>query len=459
MEERENQIEQAHSHTYEWVFTSEKCGFRKWMEGDDGIFWIKGKPGSGKSTLMKYIVQDIRTHQTLSARKRKVLSIPAFFFHDRGVHDMQKSFEGLLRSIIYQLLNDIPSLTSAVEAIYLQQLEQYGHCSWPVAELERTLQAIIHQQTVSGCVCLFIDALDEYQGTKDSITRFLKSLAKPPATNQKLTVRICASSREWTVFGLLLSDFAHLTLQDFTKGDIERFAQDRLTEAKRDDSRDLLDGILQRADGVFLWVKLVIDELLEPLFDGEPIGDLINRLSELPDELPDFYQRMLSSVSERNHVVAVSLFELVLASECREISTSEVCLALDLIRPGSKLPDGLNLDTNANKQRISELRRRVKAYSGGLLEIASSGAGSYNGFGNIQGPDDTHGPEDNSQSPAKGRTKDSPLQFIHQTAKTFVESTKDRAWFGGKSAVDLAHSGLEKAARLHIQLIKHMHAT
>jgi hypothetical protein len=450
MKDREHQIEQAHSHTYEWVFTSEKSGFRKWMEGDDSIFWIKGKPGSGKSTLMKYIVKDPRTQQAFSSRNRNVLSTPAFFFHDRGVHDTQKSFEGLLRSIIYQLLDDIPGLTHVVEAIYLQQLEHYGLCSWSVAELERTLQAIIHQQTVSGCVCLFIDALDEYKGEKDWITRFLKSLAEPPTADQKLTVRVCASSREWTVFGLLLGDFAHLTLQDFTKGDIERFAQDRLTEAKRDDSRELLDEIVKRADGVFLWVKLVIGELLEPLFDGEPIRGLVERLSELPDELPGFYQRMLSNVLERNHMVAVSLFELVLAAECHRISISEICLALDLTLPGAKLPDELNLDTEADRKRITALQRRVKAYSGGLLEMPSD-ARYYSGSGNADGLDDVWGPDEYVGRPS--------VQFIHQTAKTFVENTKDRAWFGGKSAVDLAQSGLERLARLHIQLIKHMDVT
>ena len=128
---------------------------------------------------MKYIVQDKRTHRKLSARNRNVLSSPAFFFHDGGATDTQKSFEGLLRSIIYQLLEGILELASVLEPIYLQQLEQYGICSSPVAEVERAFQALIHQQTVSGCACLIIDALDEYKGAKDSITHFVKSLAEP----------------------------------------------------------------------------------------------------------------------------------------------------------------------------------------------------------------------------------------------------------------------------------------
>jgi hypothetical protein len=328
MRAREKQIDHAHSHTFEWVFNNPAAGFQDWMESDGGILWIKGKPGSGKSTLMKYILDNKRTRQALSSRGRTILSMPSFFFHDRGAHETQKSFDGLLRSIIYQLLCDIPALTSAIVNIYFQMIEneyqsdwpaaeleqplhailqqqKVGSAVWPTADLEKALNAILEQQKVEGCVCLFIDALDEYKGKADWITRFLKSLATP-ASNQKLTVRICASSREWNVFGLLLSENPHLTLQDLTADDIKSFASQKLDEAKRDGSDELLEEIIRRAEGVFLWVKLVIDELLEPLINGEPIRNLISSLSDMPDELPRFYERMLSQIPKRDHETAIS---------------------------------------------------------------------------------------------------------------------------------------------------------
>jgi hypothetical protein len=304
MKDRENQIEPAQSHTFEWVFNNPAAGFQDWMESNGQIFWIKGKPGSGKSTLMKYILSDERTRRALSSQGRSILSMPSFFFHDRGAHETQKSFDGLLRSIVYQLLDDIPALTPAIAKIYSQITEQEYQSDWLTAEVEKALYAILQQQKVEGCVCLFIDALDEYKGKTDRIARFLKSLATP-ASNQKLTVRICASSREWNVFVQLLSDIPRLTLQDWTIGDIKSFASQRLDEAKRDGSDQLLNEIIRRAEGVFLWVKLVIEELSEPLFNGKPISNLISSLGDLPDELPEFYQRMLSKVPRRDHETAI----------------------------------------------------------------------------------------------------------------------------------------------------------
>jgi len=50
---RQAMVEDAGGGTLDWVWNS---GLSSWLESGSGIFWIEGKPGSGKSTLMKYIV-------------------------------------------------------------------------------------------------------------------------------------------------------------------------------------------------------------------------------------------------------------------------------------------------------------------------------------------------------------------------------------------------------------------
>ena len=49
-------IQEAHSKTFQWVFdakTDEKSStaLARWLETESGIFWISGKPSSGKSTF------------------------------------------------------------------------------------------------------------------------------------------------------------------------------------------------------------------------------------------------------------------------------------------------------------------------------------------------------------------------------------------------------------------------
>jgi len=426
MNQREEQIGPAHSHTFDWVFSDPGARFQDWMKSDQGIFWIKGKPGSGKSTLMKYILNDKRTRLALSSRSRTILSMPAFFFHDRGAYETQKSFEGLLRSILFQILSDVPALTSTIASIFNQRVEQDGQCDWSISDLDKARRAILQQRKVEGCVCLFVDALDEFKGRKEDITQFLKDLALP-APGQKLTVRICASSREWTVFGLLLDESPYLRLQDWTVGDIKRFADEKLAMAKRSGSEQLLDEIIKRAEGVFLWVKLVIDELWEPLINGDPISNLASLLSDLPDELPLFYQRMLSKIPSRDHEAAICMFELVMSPMYGKLGLPAFSLAVDLLHPGSCLPKDLRLDEEETTRRCEEIQRRVKACSGGLLDVP-------------------------------GTNPECQVQFVHQTAKTFVRYCQDRSPFDGKSATDLAVGGLEREIRLVIQLFGHMAA-
>lgn len=88
MNERQKQIGEPHQHTFEWIFSDAKAGFHQWLQSDSGLFWVKGKPGSGKSTLMKYILKDSRTRKALEMKYgSQSLTMPGFFFHSRGKVD------------------------------------------------------------------------------------------------------------------------------------------------------------------------------------------------------------------------------------------------------------------------------------------------------------------------------------------------------------------------------------
>ncbi|CAG9977302.1 unnamed protein product, partial [Clonostachys byssicola] len=107
---RVDQIEDPYENTFSWIF--ELPSFCNWLQAGSGLFWINGKPGSGKSTLMKYIYQSQTTWQLLHSWTRSTTEVKelqaGFFFHYRGT-PLQKSFEGLLRSLILQIFNQMDS--------------------------------------------------------------------------------------------------------------------------------------------------------------------------------------------------------------------------------------------------------------------------------------------------------------------------------------------------------------
>ena len=83
---RLQEIEEAYKATFDWIFEKPELEFCAWLQNGSGIYWINGKPGSGKSTLMKHIYQHPRTMEIMAERDKSRLQVTAsFFFHDRGI--------------------------------------------------------------------------------------------------------------------------------------------------------------------------------------------------------------------------------------------------------------------------------------------------------------------------------------------------------------------------------------
>jgi hypothetical protein len=119
--DRYEALPEAHERTFEWIFQSSHeeevqwDSFGDWLESEDGLYWIQGKAGSGKSTLMKYICHNPATERKLSIwAKGKALCVAFFYFWALGPHPLQKSQIGLLRALLRQILGQVRDLISAV---------------------------------------------------------------------------------------------------------------------------------------------------------------------------------------------------------------------------------------------------------------------------------------------------------------------------------------------------------
>ena len=106
--QRPEDTDQFHNHGRHW------SPFVDWLRHGNGIYWINGKAGSGKSTLMKYIFNkyETRRHLNFWAGDQK-LCIAAFFFWSGGSYQ-QRSQSGLYRSLLYDILRQVPELTPIV---------------------------------------------------------------------------------------------------------------------------------------------------------------------------------------------------------------------------------------------------------------------------------------------------------------------------------------------------------
>ena len=111
---RQMTIKNAHAKTCEWLL--KKSEYLNWLNGTKlgeyyGFLWIKGKPGTGKSTLMKFAFTNARE----SMKGKIVISI---FFNARG-EDLEKSTIGAYQSLLLQLLERIPALQCVFDSLSL----------------------------------------------------------------------------------------------------------------------------------------------------------------------------------------------------------------------------------------------------------------------------------------------------------------------------------------------------
>ncbi|KAH6608207.1 hypothetical protein Trco_004520, partial [Trichoderma cornu-damae] len=123
-DDRLKQIDERAGYSFEWAFEDPSIGLKDWLQKGDGIFWISGRPASGKSTLMKFLHNDGRTSRLLRRWQSAGEHVEAnFFFHYRG-NLIQKSFEGLLRGILSQILEQAPSAFSIFHPILSNHYQQ-----------------------------------------------------------------------------------------------------------------------------------------------------------------------------------------------------------------------------------------------------------------------------------------------------------------------------------------------
>ncbi|TRX88400.1 hypothetical protein FHL15_010713 [Xylaria flabelliformis] len=169
---RHTSIPDASKRTFEWAFeqsnlpTSSATGsLLKWLKEGEGSFWVTGKPGSGKSTFMKYVADNPKTLSALSRwshPKQPVLA--SHYFWSVGT-PLQKSQKGLLQTLLYDIFHQLPDL---IEIVCVERwpktIEELQHEPWQVPELQRILQCIAGCQDLSVKFCFFIDGLDEFDG-------------------------------------------------------------------------------------------------------------------------------------------------------------------------------------------------------------------------------------------------------------------------------------------------------
>lgn len=432
--QREEYIKEAHPATFDWLFENSQglthsgieTTILDWLRSGNGIYWISGKAGSGKSTLMKFFYNHKKTLRALEAWAEaagKQLLTASFFFWNAGTH-MQKSQQGLLQTLLYNILRLAPALVSSICASHWQDSEQ-AELAWTRRGLLEAFDNL-REQRMGARFCFFIDGLDEYDGDHTEVIEIMNILTSSDA------IKICFSSRPWVVFEKAygVNSGLKLKVHELTRVDITRFVTDELAEGAEfqrlrfTDRRykDLVLEIVDKADGVFLWVFLVVRSLRRGLTNQDTIAELQQRLRVLPAELEEFFQHTLDSVEKVYRHQAARLYQMRLCAP-------GPLTAMDVSYFAEQEPDFALLKeeiTSWNKayirERCDSTQTRVMARCADLLEFSA----------------------------------DDKLHFLHRTVKDFLETKDVQILLTNEAGADFdAHWFLCNARLMQIKHMTH----
>jgi hypothetical protein len=164
-------IKPAHQKTFDWILQDSSGVQQPWPNLDEwlrttktDVYWVSGKAGSGKSTLMKYLRKDVRLKQALVAWAGDIpLIITSFYFWNPG-DSIQKSQEGLFRTLILQVLEEMPALG---RVLFPERYKQGNNWTeFPTFhQLRRAFERLTTQSSIPVKIALIVDGLDEFEPT------------------------------------------------------------------------------------------------------------------------------------------------------------------------------------------------------------------------------------------------------------------------------------------------------
>jgi hypothetical protein len=451
MSMREESIGKAYEGTFEWFLTDKRTGqqgnehpmFSEWLRGPESLFWLSGKAGSGKSTLMRLIFDHPQLLEHLEHWASSAHCIKAgFFFFDRGPFPLQRSREGLLRSLMYQILKDRIELVTKVFPQQWMDYKSQGasvETDWTWIELKQGFKRLLRLFDKHLRLFLSIDGLDEYQRFSESsndygsfidedeyaitqdkeddyqeIVELLCDAARQPG------VKICVSSRPLLIFKDAFLHFSSTELHKISARDITLFvgnalgANDSLRQTQHGSTNlhsVLVKEIVDMAAGVFLWVRLVVNKVLTGVRKGDHPPEIMDKLKSLPPELcgeNGLFMRMLQEISTDDRQHAAKMFKL---AQCARFPLTPLLLYF-AIKDASVAIDswtGETMAAEAIERRRDRAARRLASKCVGILEVADSPS--------------------SSQSVHRGSSGERPsptIRFIHKTAKDLL--AKQSVW-------------------------------
>ncbi|KAI0517883.1 hypothetical protein F5B22DRAFT_645589 [Xylaria bambusicola] len=339
--------------TADWLFSEEM--FSSWQDSNinrngpgspgDGWLWIHGNPGCGKTVTAASVIEFVKNYSFKDCT--------CYFFFRAGGRDSDQPVNAL-SSMLTQTLKHHRSNEDLIDK-FLFAMDELGSGQPNASENE--LWDLFKICANAGFIDnIVLDAIDECIQGEKLVSKLLRTLAFPSTLlmslenyrygrsgpTQKASLNrlhgpapapkvVLFSRPHLTSLSELFPD-KQLAIKHRTSGDIDVFLT-RKIKSLRDkkllpatiDVPQTVFRLAHRADGMFLWARLMIQYISSPVFSQNKRLKEIERIVK-PEKLDDMYDRIIQLIllqdpESRKFVQWILMW---LASSKRELSAKEL---------------------------------------------------------------------------------------------------------------------------------------
>ena len=332
----------------------QKDDFMDWrdLSGSDALL-VMAAPGQGKSVLSNFVVDQLNSHLEGEGdpRSSKVIY---HFCHIKN-EEQYRTASSVLRSLIVQLCMD-PRLFGRLPNRFQDNRKEFH--SAQVDELWKTFEDLVGVGIFTTIYCI-IDGLDVYKtGITDLLTH-LKTRMTQQQPAQASVLKLFCTTRPSE--HLELDFFPRRKVLRARESDLDLFIKENPIDCDEHLKGYIRDRLLERSDGTFLWVSIVLKTIRDIAFPSEE--DIDSTIYGIPTDLADLYSSLCRDVL-RNPKFAAILAWITFAKQPMTLENLAVAVPLT-IKPGIKRV------SECEKGIVRLTRENIQRHLGILVEIAN----------------------------------------------------------------------------------------
>lgn len=271
---------------------------KDWLieDSSSSIIWMYARPGSGKSIKASFLIDHLKGAGHLCQY---------YFF--RYQDSTKRSLNSLLRSLAYQLAQDLRSFREMLEKM-ADEASRYekmdGRLLW-----HTLFESVLFKMSCRRPIYWVIDALDE----SDSAKGVIECLSGIQSSKTPIHVTILSRnipSISMAVDRAATSTAVTVLCVEDNAEDIRKYAEKEMEymHGALEFRQRITNQVIERAEGNFLWAHLALQEIMQ----SHSEEDCRMALDEIPSGMEPLYQRMENSIARLSRPSDRTLARLLL---------------------------------------------------------------------------------------------------------------------------------------------------